>query len=161
MQTIGLGAVRIWSTSRSGRGRSGIAGSSRSAIDSGSAVCCWSAGGSAQQTRAILYNGSASAASAGIGRIHNLRSLLRRVAKLRRHSLAHTASATGCNDEVCININGSGLHMNYWQVIAFMPNGDCTFGNYFSFGRYVFSTPRRYGSGSTTLTGPRSSVHLE
>jgi hypothetical protein len=114
---------------------------------------------SAQQAQAILDNASASAASARQNHVHNLRSLLLRVDKLRvrsnhhRAPLAHIASATGCNQEVCININGSGLHINYWQDVVFMNNGGCTSGLYYAYGRYVFSTPRLCRSGSWVYVG--------
>lgn len=104
---------------------------------------------SAQQAAAIIRSpSSASIASVGKVSTRGLGSVLRYLESVhhRGHRLAaHVASSFGCNKDVCIKLNGRGLHLNYWQVIGYV-RGGCHSGQYYApYSRYQFSTPTRCG----------------
>lgn len=121
---------------------------------------------SPQEAAAIVNQPSASMASAHASRraerrrLRALRSALRYLMSVRAHPRrAHTASAFGCNEDVCINLNGSGLHVNWWQVTGYMYHAFCAYDNYWGPPTsYLWSAPRKCSSGPAYYVGTTDDI---
>lgn len=48
-------------------------------------------------------------------------------------------SASGCNQEVCIEVIGSGLIVDQWNTFAYPPGDDCSFAAYWEDGEIAFT----------------------
>lgn len=61
-------------------------------------------------------------------------------------SLISPASASGCNQSVCIYVTGSGTHVTRWSTTAVLPSWMCTFAEYWANGELVYVGNTKCGS---------------
>lgn len=58
---------------------------------------------------------------------------------VRPNTVAQPASHTGCNSDVCIEVNGTGLWVNYWNTWAFPPEEYCSYADFWQDGELAFT----------------------
>ena len=56
------------------------------------------------------------------------------------------ASASGCNQRVCIHVTGTGTHVTRWSTTAVLPSSMCTFAEYWANGVLVYVGNTKCGS---------------
>lgn len=60
--------------------------------------------------------------------------------------LVSPASASGCNQRVCIYVTGSGTHVTRWSTTAVLPSSMCTFAEYWANGDLAYVGNTKCGS---------------
>ncbi len=55
-------------------------------------------------------------------------------------------TASGCNQYVCIYVEGSGTQVTYWSTTAALPHSMCTVANYWADGVLVYEGNTKCGS---------------
>lgn len=60
-----------------------------------------------------------------------------RVAQVKPAVRFSPNSASGCNADVCIQVGGSGLKVDYWNTQGLLRGGSCTYSAYWENGRVV------------------------
>ncbi|MDA8357782.1 MAG: hypothetical protein M0Z95_16175, partial [Actinomycetota bacterium] len=55
-------------------------------------------------------------------------------------------TASGCNQDVCIYVEGSGTQVTYWSTTASLPASMCTVANYWANGVLVYEGNTKCGS---------------
>jgi hypothetical protein len=54
-------------------------------------------------------------------------------------SALHPQSASGCNDDVCIEVDGSGLYVDDWNTYAYPPESTCSYSGFWEDGELAFT----------------------
>ena len=99
--------------------------------------------------RRCLAHGAVSPSTAALLLLVLASSLLLVLASASPASAAPLISpltASGCNQDVCIYVEGSGTQVTYWSTTASLPASMCTVANYWANGVLVYEGNTKCGS---------------
>jgi hypothetical protein len=65
---------------------------------------------------------------------------------------ASPQTASGCNQSVCIYVEGSGTQVTYWSTTAALPASMCTVAKYWASGALVYEGNTKCGSSGAEVS---------
>lgn len=61
-------------------------------------------------------------------------------------------TASGCNQQVCIYVTGSGTRVTWWSTTAVLPSSECSVAKYWANGVLVYDGNSKCGSAGTEVS---------